>query len=241
MTTKTTIFTVLLALSVTSFLVWLWAKDDEKGAVSVENTSAFTAYRLSPSHLDLACGQRPSETDESIVMSVAATWTGKCSDTFSHENIASDHVSGGVFYKGYEEPRNTGCFVWFDKQFEFVYGAENHSQLLQKAASKKGMGFCQEMMIHEGKRVPTKRKDDNVNLFRALCKKDSSLYVIDAKEKEPFGTFIGQLLTFGVTEALYLDMGPGWNYSWYRDEKGELHHIHEKKNQYSTNWLVIYK
>ena len=50
----------------------------------------------------------------------------------------------------------------------------------------------------------------------------------------------------GVTHALYLEMGAGWNYTLYRDLYG---HIRErfpeaKTNKffpYRTNWLTFYR
>ncbi len=210
----------------------------DSATVFVESTDSLTIYKLNPLELDLVCGERPSEADEGIVMCVAGTWTGACLDEFSHMNIASNHVSSGVFYEGYQETRNTGCFVWYNHQFQFVYGADNHDRALHDAENNGGMGFCQEMMIHEGRRVPTKRPEGNMNLFRALCQKSDSLCVIDAQYGEPFGDFINQLLAYGVTEALYLDMGPGWNYSWYRTQ-GKLWFIHDQQNLYSTNWIVV--
>ena len=82
-----------------------------------------------------------------------------------------------------------------------------------------------EMMIHEGKRVQTIRKDANKNEFRALCELSGKLCVIESKGVSSFGDFSQALLDEGVAEAIYLDMGPGWNYSWYRDDSGVPHEI----------------
>ena len=102
------------------------------------------------------------------------------------------------------------------------------------------MGFGQEMMIHNGTRVQTIRKDSNKNEFRALCELNGRLCIIDSKGVSRFGDFIQNLLGIGVTEALYLDMGPGWNYSWYRDSAGKVHEIHKKRIIYTTNWITFY-
>ena len=98
-----------------------------------------------------------------------------------------------------------------------------------------------EMMIHEGKRVQTIRKDANRNEFRALCEMNSMLCVRDSKGVSAFGDFIQALLDEGVAEAIYLDMGPGWNYSWYRDDSGVPHEIHNHRIIYTTNWITFYK
>lgn len=97
------------------------------------------------------------------------------------------------------------------------------------------------MMVHQGGRVKTTRPLTNRNLFRALCEKDSKLCVIDATEIKPFGDFIDSLIAVGVTEAIYIDMGHGWNYSWYRERIGdEAVFIHSAYLECATNWLVFY-
>jgi hypothetical protein len=49
------------------------------------------------------------------------------------------------------------------------------------------------------------------------------------------------LLDAGVENALYMDMGAGWNHSFYRDENGLVHILHPKGHDYPTNWLVVMK
>ena len=103
------------------------------------------------------------------------------------------------------------------------------------------MGFGQEMIIHNGKRVQTIRKDANKNEFRALCELYGKLCIIDSKGVTTFGDFINALLNEGVTEALYLDMGTGWNYSWWRDDQGIVHEIHDHRIAFTTNWITFYE
>lgn len=79
------------------------------------------------------------------------------------------------------------------------------------------MGFTQEMMTHNGKAVKTTRNAENQNVFRALCLDTDGELAIDEGQKDiTFGNFIDALLSQGVKEALYTDMGPGWNYCFYR-------------------------
>ena len=53
--------------------------------------------------------------------------------------------------------------------------------------------------------------------------------------------FYEQLVKLKVKNALYLDMGEGWNYSWYRDKFGDVHEIHPQiaGSEYQTNWIVF--
>lgn len=80
--------------------------------------------------------------------------------------------------------------------------------------------------------------DEHRPEYEATKKK---LCVIDSKGVSSFGDFIQALLDEGVAEAIYLDMGPGWNYSWYLDYDGVTHEIHKHRIIYTTNWITFYK
>lgn len=188
--------------------------------------------------IDLVCGTMPSQSDKNVVFCAEAAFTGELLKEFKHSNILGDHVSGGMRYQGTGCKRNTGAFVYYGGKWKFLY--KDYSKDLDVAAQNGGMGFGQEMMIHEGKRVQTIRKDANRNEFRALCELNGKLCVIDSKGVSAFGDFIQSLLNEGVTEAIYLDMGPGWNYSWYRDNKGIAREIHKHRIVYTTNWITFY-
>ena len=74
------------------------------------------------------------------------------------------------------------------------------------------MGFAQEMMIHDWAKVPTTRPLGNKNVFRALClDSDNHLALYESQGLVSFGNFIDALHSQGVKEALYTDMGQGWN------------------------------
>ena len=218
------------------------------GGTEVEECSNYTKckekgnliiYTPDYSSIDLVCGTMPSQSDKTVIFCAEAAFTGEFLKEFKHSNILGDHVSGGKRYKGTGCKRNTGAFVYYGGKWKFLY--KNYSKDLDVAAQNGGMGFGQELMIHEGKRVLTIRKDANKNEFRALCELSGKLCVIDSKGVSSFGDFIQALLNEGVTEAIYLDMGPGWNYSWYRDDSGVPHEIHNHRIIYTTNWITFYK
>lgn len=207
-----------------------YTKCEEKGKLII-----YTPYYSS---VDLICGTMPSQSDKNVIFCAEAAFTGELLKEFKHSNILGDHVSGGKRYKGTGCKRNTGAFVYYDGKWKFLYN--DYSKDLDVAAQNGGMGFGQEMMIHEGKRVLTIRKDANKNEFRALCELSGKLCVIDSKGVSSFGDFIQALLNEGVTEAIYLDMGSGWNFSWYRDDSGVPHVIHNHRIIYTTNWITFY-
>ena len=211
----------------------------ETRPVEVLDTLGLRIYYPQYSKIDLVCGNMPSKDDKTVLMVAEAAFTGDLLDEFNHSNIAGDHVSGGSRYRGYSCKRNTGAFVFYNDIPKFVY--QNYSADLDKAAKNGGCGFTQEMMIHEGKIVPHTRPDNNSNEFRALCLIDGKVAIADSKGNVKFGDFIKDLLKAGATEALYLDMGPGWNYSWYRDSDGSPIEIHSFSTKFATNWITFYK
>lgn len=191
-------------------------------------------------NMDMVCGEIPAADNDSIVLAFAGAFTGTEFDK-GHANIAGDHVSGGKLYKGYRCKRNTGAFTWSPTSGpKFHYN--DYSTDLDKAAKDGGMGFAQEMMIHNGKSVKTTRPLGNMNVFRALClDSDGNLALYESQGIVTFGHFIEALLSEGVKEALYTDMGQGWNYCFYRlhaDEKSPKY-LHNKPMPYASNFIEI--
>lgn len=189
--------------------------------------------------IDLVCNSIPSADNDSIAMAFAGAFTGTMWDA-SHGNIAGDHVSAGHRYHGYRCIRNTGAFSWTNVDgARFYY--QNYSAALDKAAKEGGMGFAQEMMIHQGKKVQTTRPLSNVNQFRALClNHEGQIAIMESHGKVTFGNFIKALLDVGVTEALYTDMGPGWNYCFYRQQQGlPTSFLHNVPQSRASNFVVF--
>jgi SanA protein len=206
--------------------------------VTVIDTCGLRVYYPHYSTINLVCDSMPSKRDRDVILFAEAAFTGELLDEFKHSNIAGDHVTKGKRERGYRCKRNTGAFVYYDGKTKFVY--QNFSSELDSAAIHGGCGFSQEMMIHIGKEVPHARKNANSNEFRALCDINGQLAVVDTKGVMTIGNFISNLLSIGATEALYLDMGPGWNYSWYRDANGTPVEIHSGRTKYATNWITFY-
>lgn len=192
------------------------------------------------SSVDLRCGNIPNPTEKEIVLFAEAAYTGAPLDiNFKHNKIAGDHVSNGVRYKGYRCKRNTGAFVYYSDKWKFLY--EDYSAELDSAAKYGGAAFAQEMMIHNKIIKTTVRKDGNVNTFRALCELERKLCIVESLNDVKFGDFKSSLLEIGVSEAIYLDMGSGWNYSWYRLDDTTVVGLHPKVHDYCTNWITFYK
>lgn len=189
--------------------------------------------------IDLVCNSIPAADNDSIAMAFAGAFTGTMWNT-GHGNVAGDHVSAGHRYRGYRCKRNTGAFTWTNADGAgFHY--QNYSAALDKAAKEGGMGFAQEMMIHQGKEVQTTRPHSNINQFRALClNHEGQITVMESHGKVTFGNFIKALLEVGVEEALYTDMGPGWNYCFYRQQQGlPTSFLHDVPQSRASNFVVF--
>lgn len=212
--------------------------------VKVDTLEKLIVYYPQYSTIDLSCGEMPSKEHSTVIFCAAAAFTGSYLDDFKHSNVAGGHVTGGKFFPGYECHANTGCFAFYgDKTWEFVQG--DSVQALKKAAATGGMGFSQILIIHNGKtlqnfRVNPKNNRD-VNEFRALCEHEGKLCVVDSRGFVNFKDFVKDLEQLGVKNALYMDMGEGWNYSWWRHSNESIIEIHPTPHAYTTNWITFYK
>ncbi len=193
------------------------------------------------SRIDLVCETMPSKQDTNVIFTAEAAFTHELLDEFAHSNIDGDHVSGGKRYKGARCRDNSGAFAWFsDSTWEFIHG--EYTEVLDSVAAAGGMGFGQAIIIYNGESIrPLWR--DGVNQYRALCEKDGRLCIVDSRDKVEYEQFVALLEDFAPTHSLYMDMGAGWNHSWWRDGKGKVHEIHPTadKSRYCTNWITFYK
>lgn len=218
------------------------AKSVKKHHVDVEKRDSLIIYRPVFKRIDLVTGTMPSKDRGDVILCFEAAFTGQLLGEFKHSNIAGHHVSGGAFYKGYKCGPNNGVFTWDAKSgWRFYnYGHANSEAVLKKVAEKGGMGFCQSLLIHNGKRFKGCFKPESKNIYRSLCELDGRLCVIDCTFSMPFGQYLDALISLGVTNAIYCDMGTGWNYSWYRDDDGSVKEIFHTPGRYTTNWVTFY-
>ena len=112
--------------------------------------------------------------------------------------------------------------------------------LEQKGYDIIGVDASEDMLM-----VANEKKYDENSSAMFLCQKGEELDLygtIDcAVSSLDTINHIDSLEKIGVTHALYLDMGGGWNHSWYRGNDGKVVEIHPKTHNYTTNWLVFKK
>ena len=210
--------------------------------VTVEKRGDLVVYTPDFTRIDLVTGTMPSKDEKDVILVCEAAFTGELLDEFKHTNIAGHHVSGGEFHKGYKCGPNNGVFTWSrsGKWHFYNYGHQNSEAPLKKAASEGGMGFCQSLLLHNGQRFKGCFKPESANQYRALCELDGKLCIVDCARSVPFKDFLDGLEQLGVKEAIYCDMGTGWNYSWYRQADGSVREMFPVRGKYTTNWITFY-
>lgn len=263
---KKTLYRTIVIIAIASVVAMIGRSFDDKENTEttmnnshtypmfVDTTSNLVWYDITNCHLDLACGQMPDTTQENVILCAAAAFTGKCLDTFEHTNILGQHISKGILYSGYTEDKDGipfeqryALFVWkgVDDQgnmLEKAFSNLPNEMLLEQVVGQGGMAFTQHWVIKDGKIfTPTIQPLERVEHFRSICQKGNRFFVIANSEPITYQLYLDSLLTFGVDNALYMDMGTGWNHSFYRDATNQLHILHPKTHSYPTNWLVVYK
>lgn len=211
----------------------------EECLVERVDTCGLLILRPKFSRVDLVCGTMPSQQDKHVLLCAEACFTGTLSHTFSHRNVAGDHISGGCYHKGFRCKRNTGAFIYANGRWTFHHA--DYAPQMKSGARPGSAAFAQEMIIHRGKAVSTTRKNTNRNQFRALCQVNGHLCIAESQAITTFGDFKHALLQAGATEALYLDMGPGWNHAWYRPNPHTVTILHPRTHPYCTNWITFYR
>lgn len=199
-----------------------------------------TVYVFFPeySEVSLACENRPSKADESITWCSGAAFQHDISLGFSHENIDGDHAVNGVLYESPYNKDSFAAFTFADGRFSFEF--DDPSGAIREAAEKGGSGFMQFGLIHNGEIVMNISRP-RVRCYRTLAELNGHLCIIDSVRMMKFDDFLEEVLRLGVTNALYMDMGAGWNYSWYRNAADRVVTLFGLPVPWSHNWVVFQK
>ncbi len=226
----------------TLFLAFILFLQVSGYAVTVKTSANINVYYPEYSRIDLVCDQMPKAAQKDVDFCCEAAFTGELLEEFKHSNIADNHICDGKMIKGYRCKANTGSFVWGKGKWKFMRKDDFPAE-----ANGWNMGFCQMLIIKDGTTRPIGAKMKNYkNIYRALCEKDGKLCIIESKKVVTYEFFVKCLSDYKVTHALYLDMGRGWNYAWYRDKAGKVVVLHPESKmapsyKYRTNWITFYK
>ena len=194
-------------------------------------------YYANYSDIDYVAGDRPSRDDESILLCVAAAFQEDYQFDFRHSNIVGWHASDGQLERGTPKSR-LGAFTYVNGEPR-IHGIEDAEQAVQDAAEQGGSGYQQFIVLHNGERGG--HDSNEFRCFRVLAILNGRACIIDSRTQMHYRDFITALEDLGIREALYCDMGSGWNYSWYRNAEGKPVDIIGTPWPFSHNWLVFRK
>ncbi len=199
-----------------------------------------TVYVIFPeySQVDLVCKDRPSKSDKSITWCSGAAFQHTVSLSFSQVNVEGDHAVSGEYYDSPYNKDAFAAFVFYDGDFEFVF--DDKYEAVKKAAQAGGSAFMQFGLIRNGEVVMNFDRP-RARCYRTLAELNGNLCIIDSVNMLHFDEFMEELQRLGVTNAVYMDMGAGWNYSWYRKTTGKVKTLFGLPVPWSHNWVVFRK
>lgn len=199
------------------------------------------AYVIFPdySSVEIACEERPSKADETITWCSGAAFQHQETLAFSHDDIEGDHAVKGTLYENPYNQDGFTAFTFANGEFDFEF--DEPVKAMREAADAGGSGFMQFGLVRDGEVLDVFAQPPHLRCFRVLAELNGGLCFIDAKRIVPFDEFTAELERLGVTNAMYLDMGAGWNYSWYRDSTGSVVTFFGLPLPFSHNWIVFRK
>ncbi|MCR5672188.1 MAG: hypothetical protein K6F87_00555 [Lachnospiraceae bacterium] len=211
--------------------------------VPADSTTVYetgTVYIIFPeySSVDLVCKDRPSKSDDSITWCSGAAFQHEVKLGFTQENIEGDHASSGDFHESPYEKDAYAAFTFADGDFSFKF--DKRSDAIKEAAKAGGSGFMQFGLIKDNETVMNFDRP-RARCYRTLAELNGNLCIIDSVRMLHFDEFMAELERLGVTNAIYMDMGAGWNYSWYRNAYGKVVTLFGLPVPWSHNWVVFRK
>ncbi len=180
----------------------------------------------------------PSKDDQSIVLSVTAAFQAHHQISFNHDNIVGVHASNGEFWNG-RSAEGVGAFTCVNGESR-IWGVDEAKEAVKKAAEQGGSGFEQFLILHNGKR-DNHNEIDEFRCYRALALVNDRVCIVDSRTQVHYDEFVQALEDAGIQDAIYCDMGSGWNHSWYRDQNDKTIDIIGKPWLFSHSWLVFRK
>lgn len=197
-----------------------------------------TVYVFFPkySHIDMECGKRPGMSDKSITWCSSAAFQHAVQLGFSDENIEGYHASKGQYFDNPYVKEDYAAVTFYDGGFHFEF--DDPESAIKEAADHGGSGFMQYRLIRDGQLV-NEFTTPRVRSYRAIAELNGGICVIDSIKMMHFEDFLATLQKLHVKNALYMDVGAGWNYSWYRTASGKVRSLFGLKVPWSHNWVVF--
>lgn len=207
--------------------------------MSIDTTFNLYVFQPSFSRIELKTGTMPSTENDSIAFCAAAAYTKSILDTFSIDNIIGGHVACGQPHNIDTTPDHYGRFVCKDDYWQFI---EIEDVATVDSIIKEGGSMFTQHWVIKNSNIYLGNKRTASNYYRALCEKNDTLMIAQSKKPIPFRIFAKALKAYKMENALYMDMGSGWNHSFYRDSDNQIHILFKRPDEYyCTNWITIYK
>ena len=199
-----------------------------------------TVYVIFPeySDIELVCEKRPKKSDDSITWCSAAAFQHTVSLGFTQENVEGDHAVKGELFESPYNKKSFAAFTFSDGNFAFEF--DEPSEAIKKAAAAGGSGFMQFGLIKDQQPVMNFDRP-RARCYRALAELNGHVCIIDSVNMLHFDEFMKELKRLRVTNAVYMDMGAGWNYSWYRNAADKVVTLFGLPVPWSHNWIVFRK
>lgn len=188
--------------------------------------------------VEFAIKDRPSKTDQKITYCGGAAMTSAFKLSFENNIIMGDYVHKGKFYRGADLAAYCGAFTFYNGKAKLTTKGNTTKELL-KAAQNGGEGFEEHIALSDNEIIPLSVQE--FGCVRVLAEFKDKICIIDSIKPMYFNDFVRELKAMGVKNALYEDMGAGWNYSWYRDNSGKAINLFGPPFVFSHNWIVFRK
>lgn len=229
----------------------------ESEMVAVDDDCDLYVFYPKYTDIEFKIGKIPDLSDHSVVFCCGAAFTRNRRFNVDSSNVAGPYVSNGSYHAGYPCVFNTSVFAYYDNVWHFA--SDSIGVYMDEAVSSEGMAFCQ-IPIPLGLSMEIEPEDvyfsignyrfyksrDGKFLFRrrdhkyrALCEKSGRLCVAQSQTPCSYSEFCDRLKSYGISEAIYLDVGLGWSYGWYRLDDDSVQNLDKRVHPFVSNWLVF--
>ena len=215
-----------------------YEKNNSSIRIDILDNCNFLCFTPEGCKLEYVVNVPPQKEDSTIMLSVAAAFTGRRMETFEYSNICGTYFADSKVWNKVIQPTINidASFAYWNDSSYFSKGKD--IILLDSAVKNNGVFFMQKHVLCNGDRG--KMNLTKSTIYRVLAQYKGQLCVIQSSRPMTYWFFIEGLESIGVKDAIYLDMG-GWSYSWYRNNNGDVIDLFPVSNdtKYQTNWIVF--
>jgi hypothetical protein len=201
-------------------------------------------YKLPDECVPELTQKRPSRTDKTISLCVAAAFTRLDNGSVDGLFAVNGRVSGTV-----SKRLGGGCLLYPGKPMVKMFGTRDGTLLTQgwidSTIVKTKASFFQQLQLVRDTQALRYGKDVSLFQRRAFVEFNDSLAfpaVVESESAVTLQQFADALAAMKIRNAIYLDMG-GWDEGWIRTTDGKQKTIGLIRSQTARqcNWLVFKK